>query len=166
MMCVFFFVFYHLFQKWNLKVTLLTGFKFLTNWYHSMSLQILVKHLVWKHFITISIFGLSYKVVCCQNFAFINRYHTLCEGRNYQIYYNSTVRSRFICLLIQCNKLVKILDLAHGVAFRLYSWQREWQEKNILHSREYLLYTFIALKEIVVESWLSYDILISKSWEN
>ena len=47
---------------------------------HSTSLQI--KHLVWKHFITISIFGLSYKVVCCQNYAFLKRSHTLCEGRN------------------------------------------------------------------------------------
>ena len=28
-------------------------------------------------------FGLSYRVVCCQNFAFLNRYHDiLCEGRN------------------------------------------------------------------------------------
>ena len=96
MMCDFFFLFYLLFK--NLNVTLWIGFKILTNWYHSMSLQI--KHLVWKHFITISIFGLSYKVFCCQNFAFLNWYHTLCEGRNYQIYYNSTVRSRFICLLI------------------------------------------------------------------
>ena len=43
----------------------------------------IINLLVWKHFITISIFGLSYKLVCGQNFAFLNRYQdTLCEGRN------------------------------------------------------------------------------------
>ena len=71
-----------------------------------------------------------------------NRYHdTLCEGIN-----GITIRNIFICLLIECNKLVKMLDIAHGVAFRFYSWQEEWPEKS-LRCTESLLYTFIALKK-------------------
>ena len=90
-----------------------------------------------------SILGLSYKVVCCQNFAFLNRYHTLCEGRN-------------------SIKYITIPQLEVDL-FASSQWQKEWQEKNILHSREYLLYTFIALKEMVVEFWTSPMELFSDS---